>query len=77
MKTVAAPGSGATYRVRILSILAAGLFGMFGLISPMSTTRIVMVVPLALQEMVLAVWLIVKGFNSSAIASLSAKTEIN
>jgi hypothetical protein len=27
--------------------------------------------------MVLAVWLIVKGFNSSAIASLSAKTESN
>ncbi len=57
--------------------LAAGLLGMFGLISPMSTTRIVMVAPLALQEMALAVWLIVKGFNSSAIASLSAKTDIN
>src|SRR4030066_1782008 len=28
-----------------------------------------------LQEMALAVWLIVKGFNPSAIASLSAKTE--
>ncbi|MGB2876758.1 MAG: DUF4386 domain-containing protein [Dehalococcoidales bacterium] len=57
--------------------LAAGLLSMFGLISPMSTTQIVMVVPLALQEMVLAVWLIVKGFNSSAIASLSTKTDIN
>jgi len=30
---------------------------------------------LALQEMVMAIWLIVKGFNSSAITSLFAKTE--
>jgi hypothetical protein len=30
---------------------------------------------LAPQEMVMAVWLIVKGFNSSAIAALLAKTE--
>jgi hypothetical protein len=30
---------------------------------------------LAPQEMVMAVWLIVKGFNPSAIAALFAKTE--
>ena len=30
---------------------------------------------MAPQEMVMAVWLIVKGFNASAIAALSAKTE--
>jgi hypothetical protein len=33
--------------------------------------------PLAIQEMVFAVWMIVKGFNSSAIAALSAKPVAN
>ena len=33
--------------------------------------------PLAVQEMVFALWLIVKGFNPSEIASLSAETAIN
>ena len=32
---------------------------------------------LAPQEMVMAIWLIAKGFNPSAIASLSAKVDMN
>jgi hypothetical protein len=53
--------------------LASGLLAMFGLVDPLSPILVFLFLPAALLEMVLAVWLIVKGFNSSAIASLSAK----
>jgi len=36
-----------------------------------------LLVPTAIQEMVFAVWMIVKGFNPSAIAALSAKKAPN
>ncbi len=59
-------------------LLSAALLTMFGG-QPFSISGItlLLVVPIALQEMVLAVWLIVKGFNPAAIASGSAKTDIN
>jgi hypothetical protein len=41
------------------------------------TSYIPLAAPIAVQEMVLAVWLIVKGFNPSAVGSLSAKTATN
>jgi len=52
-------------------LLAMGLLRMFGL------SVIFLAIPIILNEMVLAVRLIVIGFNSSAIASESVKTAVN
>ena len=57
--------------------IAVTLLDLFGIISAWSTVQVVLALPIGLQEMVMAVWLIVKGFNPSAIASLSAKTATN
>lgn len=56
--------------------LASALLSMFGLIVPLSPVSLLSNLPIGVQEMVLAVWLIVKGFNSSVTASLSKQTEI-
>jgi hypothetical protein len=54
----------------ILTMLSA-LLVMFGLMAPFSTAQIVLNLPILPQELVLALWLIVKGFNPSVIASKS------
>jgi len=51
-------------------VLLYGLLSLFSLTPDLSSLAI-LAVPIAVQEMVFAVWLIVKGFNPSAIASLS------
>ncbi len=53
--------------------LGSGFLPLFGHDSR-STIYLLMEAPLALQEMVFAVWLIIKGFNQTAIAYWSAKT---
>ncbi len=51
---------------------AAALLVMFGVTGSMSPVQIALNAPIGLQEMVLAVWLIVKGFNTSAATSGSS-----
>jgi hypothetical protein len=51
------------------------LLVMFRLIPPFGTIQVVANLPIALQEMVFAVWLIAKGVNPSTIASVSAETD--
>jgi hypothetical protein len=51
----------------------AALLILFGVTGSMSTTQIVLNIPIGIQEMVLAVWLIVKGFNHSPAQIASAE----
>ena len=46
-------------------VVAAGVMGMF------ANFQIILALPIAVQEMVMAIWLMVKGFNSVAAASKS------
>ena len=50
---------------------------MFHLIPTAGTIQVILSLPILVQELVMAVWLIVKGFNPSVIASLSATTATN
>ncbi len=59
-----------------LTIISA-LLVMFQLIPPAGTIQIVLNMVILPQEMVLAVWLIAKGINPSAVASGVAKTSTN
>jgi len=59
----------------VLVMTSLDLFGISGSWSPVLVDLLDF--PIFLQEMVMAVWLIVKGFTPSAIASLFAKTATN
>ncbi|MEC1523873.1 DUF4386 domain-containing protein [Neobacillus niacini] len=56
-------------------VFICSLFVMFGVFPQISFWGAVLAVPVAANEMILAVWLIVKGFNENAITTLSAKSE--
>ena len=57
----------------VIPYLAAEALALFALLDPLSATASLLHMPMALQEMVLAVWLIVKGFNPSAMAAEPAR----
>ena len=55
-----------------LLLMVSGMLILFGAIEPMSGVQLALAAPIAVQEMVLAVWLIVKGFNQSALVGRQA-----
>ncbi|WHZ00438.1 DUF4386 domain-containing protein [Neobacillus sp. YX16] len=56
-------------------VFICSLFVMFGVFPQISFWGAILAVPVAANEMILAVWLIVKGFNENAIISLTAKSK--
>jgi hypothetical protein len=63
--------------IAIVLHIARGFLVMFNLMSTFSAIDTIVNLPIALQEMVMAVWFIAKGFSPAALASLSAKTARN
>jgi len=55
--------------VGITLTVASSILVLFRQVAPLSTVHLLMNLPIFPQEMVLAIWLIVKGFNPSATAS--------
>jgi len=58
--------------IAIVMMMTSALLAMFGVELPDAIFGL-LVIPIGVQEMVMALWLIVKGFNSAVVAPLSEK----
>ncbi len=63
--------------VSVVPFLTASFLHLFGVIGQMSTIENILVAPLGVQEMVMAVWMIAKGFNAPAIVFGSTRAYAN
>lgn len=63
--------------IAVVPYSAVSLLSLLSPINPLSTIGIALQAPFALQEVVLAVWLIVNGFNASSITSESTRVAMN
>ncbi len=63
--------------VSLAMVIIGSVLVLLHVIPAFGTVQVVLNLPIFLQEMVFAVWLIVKGFDQSVIASKSENLEIN
>ncbi len=61
----------------VWGLVGAAMVLLYGLISLFDLDPAILAAPIAVQEMVFAIWLIVKGFNPPEIDSESVKTDLN
>jgi len=61
--------------VGVILCMGTSLLVMLSFIGPFSTVQVVFNLPIAVQEMALAIWLIIKGFKTASVVSLSERTD--